>query len=456
MRSKFLKCAAIVSLGVCSLVAPVAKAAGPKKGKAPAASKAADANAKKPLELHADDKSMKKQMGWEDKVMGPDDKRAELEKIARANAINEKAAKEREKQAALEAAAPAPKAAPTPSRKNELAIPQTAEEKALNDSDRGKSHEISPKLASEAAQAPVPAAKPADDKFIDKLLKEESGPSRKRAASANDRELDALLNDAKEKPAGRKHKGDAVDDMIKTADKGPAMPAPRSPASQPDWMKQPEIGSTPAAASPPPPPPVAVKPAPKKDDGVIHVVQGAAVQPAAAPTPPPAPVASRTINGRGKKGAPKAAPAPVNWNDPFADKKPVASRDSRDEEATAPPPRKAPASRPAAATPAAWNDPFADSPEPRRTTRRTPAPTPAPAPAPAATKRGEKSDPSAHPAGWKDPFTKAPSEPTRAPVAMREPVKGESSKWEIAARRSPAAHAAETHATGWAVLKKRR
>jgi hypothetical protein len=456
MRSKFLKCAAIASLGVCSLIAPVAQAAGPHKGKAAPAAKAADA--KKPNELHADDKSMKKQMGWEDKVLGPDDKRAELDKIARANAINEKAAKEREKQAALEAAAPAPKAAPSTNKKNELAIPQTAEEKALNDSDRGKSHEISPKLASEAAQAPVPAAKPADDKFIDKLLKEEGTGSKKKSASArdNDRELDALLNGAKEKPAGRKHKGDAVDDMIKTADKGPAMPAPRSPASQPDWMKQPEITSTPSAAAPPPPPPVAVKPAPKKDDGVIHVVQGAAVQPAA--PPPPAPVASRAVNGRGKKGAAKIAPAPVQWNDPFADKKPIASRDqrNRDEEESAPPPRKAPASRPAA-TPAAWSDPFADSPEPRRTTRRAPAPAAPPVVAPAAPKRNEKADPTAHPAGWKDPFTKAPAAPARAPLAMREPAKGESSKWEIAAHRTPARATSETHAAvGWAVLKKRR
>src|SRR5947209_10626523 len=45
-------------------------------------------------------------------VMGPDDKRAELQKIARARAINEKAEKEKEKQAALEVAAPAPKAGP--------------------------------------------------------------------------------------------------------------------------------------------------------------------------------------------------------------------------------------------------------------------------------------------------------------------------------------------------------
>jgi hypothetical protein len=445
MRSKFLMCAALASLGVCSFLAPDARAAGPKGRSAQKADASKDGK-KAAAELHADDKSMKKQMGWEDKVLGPDDKKAELEKIARANAINEKAAKEREKQAALEAAAPAPKASPAKnSLKNEVAIPQSAEEKRLNEQ-ATKPHEISPKLASEAAQAPVPAAKPADDKFIDKLLKEEH-PSGKKKATANDRELDALLAGAKEKPAGRRGKHDLVDDMIKSADKGPAMPAPRAPSAQPDWMKQPEITST-SVASAPPPPPVAAKPAPK-DDGVIHVVQGAAVQPA---TPPaPAPVATRTGKKKGKLAA------PVAWNDPFADKKPVSSsRDRGDKEELPPAPRKEAAARPAPA-PAAWNDPFADSPEPRRPTRRS-APAAPPVVAPAnPPKRNDKADPSSRPAGWKDPFTKAPAAPAHAAVAMREPVKGESSKWEIAAHRAPARASASSEArpTGWAVLKKR-
>jgi hypothetical protein len=454
MRSKLLTFAAIASLGVCSLLTPSARAANP-KAKA-AAEKAAEK--KKAAELHADDKAMRKQMGWEDKVMGPDDKRAELEKIARANAINEKAAKEREKQAAIEAAAPK---APVKASKNEMALPATAEEKKLNETD-GKAHEISPKLASEAARAPVPASKPADDKFIDKLLKEEQPSKKKASATASDRELDALLAGAKDKPSGHKRKGDVVDEMIKSADKGPAMPAPRSTAALPEWTKQPEIASTPAPTPPPAPAPVAAKPAPKqKDDGVIHVVQGAAVQSA---TPAPAPVAARatTTSTSGRKKGSKAAP--VVWNDPFADKKPIASRDH-----DAPAPRKEPTSRPAPS--AEWNDPFADAPEPKRSTRRA-APAAPPVVAPASTpKRGEKTDPSARPAGWKDPFTKAPRAtsskepfakmpapvPAHAPVAMREPVKGESSKWEIAARRSPVVHASasESHVGGWGVIKKR-
>src|SRR4051812_35087299 len=111
MRSKSSFSAAIVLAGVCTWsplgITRAAHAAGP-KGKASAADKQSAADKKKAAELHADERSMKKQLQWEDKVMGPDDKRAELDKIARAHAINEKAEKEKERQAALEPVAPAP------------------------------------------------------------------------------------------------------------------------------------------------------------------------------------------------------------------------------------------------------------------------------------------------------------------------------------------------------------
>jgi hypothetical protein len=81
MRSKSLFGAAIALAIVCTWFAPRAHAADP-KGKAAA-------DKKKAAELHADEKAMKKQFNWEDKVMGPDAKSAELEKIARAHAINE-------------------------------------------------------------------------------------------------------------------------------------------------------------------------------------------------------------------------------------------------------------------------------------------------------------------------------------------------------------------------------
>ena len=369
--------------------------------------------------------------------MGPDSKRTELEKIARARAINEKAEKDKEKQAAFEATAPAPKAAP-PSKKNEKS------EVSLLSSDKGDSgraHEISPKLETAAAQAPVAPSKPADDKFIDKLLREEDAPSKKRAASSSDKELENLLAGAKEKPH---KKGDSVDDLLKSADKGPAMPAPRAQnTGLPEWAKQPEIAPTPAPA----PSPVAMRPAAKKpDSGVIQVVQGAASNAPAVVTPAsrPAPVAARA----GRKAPVAKAPVAAAWSDPFADKRPLASAA----------PKKEAASHPAASTDTSWNDPFANDPGETRKAVRHSTPTSTTAPSAASPKKTEPAG--AHPAGnagWKDPFTKASSEPSRAPVAMRELGKSESSKWEIAARRpSTRVAASDTHAAGgWGVLKKR-
>jgi hypothetical protein len=457
MRSKSLL-AALALAGLWSGIgfAPVVHAADAKSKAAAEKSKAA-ADKKKAAELHADEKSMKKQLQWEDKVLGPDDKRAELDKIARAHAINEKAEKEKERQAALEAAAPAPAKPAKKDMKAEVALPSAPEEKST-----APQREVSPKLSTEAAMAAPAPVKPADDKFIDKLLKEEQ-PSTKKRASASDRELENLLAGAKgDKPSGRKNKGDSVDDLLKAADKGPAMPAPRAAAALPDWTKTPDI----APSAPPPPPPVAKAPA-KKDDGVIQVVQGAA---SFAPPPPPPPVATRAPAGR-KNGRAGSAPAKaaVEWNDPFADKKP-ATRDqftpaasvTRKETAAARPSSSSSSSSTAAA---GWSDPFADVQEVRRAPRRQAPPTP-PAPAataPAPSKRTEKPEPAAHPPGWKDPFTKAPAEPARAAVAMRELSKSESSKWEIAShshRGASRTAAADTHAaapapTGWSILKKR-
>jgi hypothetical protein len=451
MRSKLLVCAAAIAVylaaGLSSRYVSVAHAAGANGKKKDAA---ASADAKKPAELHADDKSMKRQTQWEDKVMGPDSTRAELDKIARARAVNEKAEREKERQAALEPATPAPKAAPAKASKSEVSLLSPDAEKS-----DAKAHEISPKLDTEAAKAPVPAAKRGDDKFIDKLLRDEGAPGNgkaKRASSGNDKELDALLAGVKDQPGanGKRKRGDSVDDLLKTADKGPAMPAPRAQSGGlPEWAKVPEIAPTP----PPAPPPVAVKVAPKKpDSGVIQVVQGAAGNAPAVVTPNK-PAASAPVAARGSRKTPaKAAAAPVAWSDPFADKKPVAAAQS---------PKKEPASRPSASASSdtTWNDPFAEPDEPRKTVRHTTQAPPSPAAPTSPAKRNDKAEPSARPAGWKDPFTKATPPtpaPARASVAMRDLGKNESSKWEIAARR-PAARSTPSEARstgGWAVLKK--
>ena len=159
MRSKLLVCTAIAAAGMSSAwFAPVAHAASKRAAAAQKSREQKDQKEKsaKPTELRADDKSMTKQLQWEDRVMGPDSKRAELDKIARAHAITEKAEKDKEKQAALEATAPAPR--PEKAKKAEVALPSMSDEKPS--ADEGRAHEISPKLETAAAQAPVPASKP--------------------------------------------------------------------------------------------------------------------------------------------------------------------------------------------------------------------------------------------------------------------------------------------------------
>jgi hypothetical protein len=451
MRSKLSLCAAVSAFGVCAWLGSAAQASGAKD-------RSAKDKAKTPTELHADDKSMKKQLQWEDKVMGPDSKRAELDRIARAAAINEKAAKDakdKEKQEAVEAPAPRASTRKVEARA-EVALPSSAEERAL-EADSGR-HEISPRLSTEAAATPPPPSKPADDKFIDKLLREDT-PGRKRT-STSDKELESLLAGAKDKPAGHK-RGDVVDDLIKSADKGPAMPAPRNEAGLPDWARQPEI-----APSSPPPAPVAMRTSPR-NDGVIHVVQGAGSAGAFATSTPGATRAASNRRG-GVRPAPVRAPAaaPVAWSDPFADTKTVATRDRSSNTSSArgltsaPELKKEPASRPSATTTSAWSDPFADSPETRKPARHA-SPASAPAVPASTTKRGEKADPGSRSpgstgSGWKDPFTTGPSESTHAPVAMRELSKSESSKWDVATRHV-AAHPStgDSRVGGWNVLKKR-
>jgi hypothetical protein len=454
MRSKFFTCTALAVAGVLAGVpgasAPVAHAADPKaKGK------------KKQAELGD---AISKQLQWEDKVMGPDDKRAELDKIARAQAITKAGAEkaerdkaERERQAAREAAQPRQQA-----RKSDVSLPSVNDE----GSGRGDKARAQKNETAEAAPAPPPA-KPADDKFIDKLLKDESASNRKKASKGDDRELEALLANTKDKqPASRGHgkKSDMVDNLLESADKAPAMPAPRAKPVVPEWAR-PELSPTPAPA------PMAIRPAQKKDDGVIHVVQGAA-GPTLSP-PRPAPVAARVMTpAPTPTGRRQAAAKSSGWSDPFVDggSKKVAARDRDDRDPftssmpaaisarkMAPPP---PAARREPPRPAAspsggnWNDPFADGPD-RKAARRAPAAAPAPVMTPKSAPRGTGAR-----TRWKDPFsddTSSSKPAARTTVAMREPARGESPKWEIAGAR----HAARASATSastrsrWGAIKKR-
>ncbi|HEY4395796.1 MAG TPA: hypothetical protein VGP64_17125 [Polyangia bacterium] len=414
-------------------------------------------------------------MQWEDSVMGPDDKRAELDKIARAQAINkaaaEKAAKEKEKadaQAAREKekADAAPK---TSKRGGEVALPTLPDEDSGNVSKskngkNGKTSEISPKLETAAAATPPPPVKHGDDKFIDGLLKDDGGKKKHKASAADDKALDDLLAVEKPKaaPSGKgKKKGDDVDSLLSSADKAPPMPETHVKHETPEWAK-PEISSTPVEA------PMPLRQAPKRNDGIIHVTQGAAPvasstpasrrTPAAAPPPParPAPVATRSTNSRRQPAADSNS-----WNDPFAvkgPKKTVAARASRGGDSGADDlDNMVPVNRRHPPSPARSDDDDASS---FRNAK-----------APAGTRRAA---PAAKPK-WKDPFTQseapAPA-PARAKVAARtaapaaarttiatrEPQKGESSKWELAAHHSSAAAESPTQGRSsgrWGVLKKR-
>ncbi len=88
MRSRSLVCAALVGFVFGGgLFSSTARAADP-KGKA----------AKKKSDDLADDKVIGKQLQWEDSVMGADEKRGELDKLARAQAINKAASEKAEKE----------------------------------------------------------------------------------------------------------------------------------------------------------------------------------------------------------------------------------------------------------------------------------------------------------------------------------------------------------------------
>ena len=410
MRSKLVICAALAGSFLVGGWSPVVRAES--KGKSAKGSKP------KASDSLTDDKTISKQMQWEDSVMGPDDKRAELDKIARAQAINkaaqEKAARDKEKAdaaAAREAAAPKPQ---TAKRGGDVAIPSVPDE--------------APKKV-ETAEAPPPPkpVKHGDDKFIDKLLKDE--PGSKKHNSVDDKALNDLL--AVDKPTAAKPKRkDDVDSLLQSADKAPPMPETHAKKELPEWAK-PEIQSTPQ------PTPVVLRTAPKRNDGVIRVVQGAATPArnvtASTRTPP---VATRV------QATNRRAPASDSgWNDPFADapKKTVAARDTRhssdfDDDFTASPRRRpAPA---AAARPSRGSDDFDDP----------------PTEAPKATSGNHRAAPAAKPANkWKDPFTEERPSPKAAhhKVAARSAAKTHHDRVQLAAADSAAAGS-------WGVLKKRR
>ncbi len=472
MRSRFLVCAALAGFAFANGQSRIAHAADPKAK-----------NAKKKGDDLAEDKSgISKTLQWEDKVMGPDDKKSELDKIRRAQEINKAAAEKAEKEKASNAAREAKekeaaaKAGPTTQKRGgEVALPTLPDEGPGAGKNKPQHTEVSPKLETTAAQTPPPALKPADDKFIDKLLKEESGPKKKRTSANEDKALvDMLASEKPTKPVGKKGKKDGVDDLLSDADKAAPMPETKIRHETPEWAK-PEIRE-----SAPAPTPIAVQKPVKRDDGIIRVVQGAAgstpsgsARPAVAtttttrtPAPPPgAGVRKQTAAVNSKPG---------EWADPFSDPSPrnkgggkqVAAKHVVDDDDVRPAARKNTAAAPPASSKRAsgdWDDPFETGGSRKSTGTRHAAPPVEPSkPAKAPARRGGGGK-------WDDPFTSnddapAKSKPAARPVvATREPAaKHESKKFAATPTATHKAVAAEepagkTPAQGrWGILKKRR
>src|SRR4029079_4944492 len=358
----FVVCAALAGFALANTFSSTANAADAK------------AKAKKKDDSSEDKTGIGKTLQWEDKVMGPDDKKSELDKIRKAQEINKAAAEKAERDKAANAAREAKekeaaaKAGPqTTKRGGEVALPTMPDE---GDKAKVKHTEVSPKLETEAAKAPPPQLKPADKKFSDGLLKKQSGSKKKRASAAEDKALVDML--ATEKPSkaagGKKGRKDGVDDLLSDADKAAPMPETKVKHEPAEWAK-PEIRE-----SAPAPAPIAVQKPVKRDDGIIRVVQGAAgstpsgsARPAVAtttttrtPAPPPgAGVRKQTAAVNSKPG---------EWADPFSDPSPrnkggkqvAAKRVVEDDEDLRPAPRKNTAAAPASAKRASgdWDDPF--------------------------------------------------------------------------------------------------
>ena len=463
MRSRFLVCVALAGFALANGRSLVAHAADPK---AKSAKKNADSE---------DKTGIGKTLSWEEKVMGPDDKKSELDKIKQAQAINKAAQEKAERDKAANAAREAKekeaaaKAGPTTTKRGgDVALPTLPDEGPGAGKSKPQHTEISPKLDTAEAAKPAPVLKPADDKFIDKLLKEESGPRKKKGNAAEDKALVDML--ASEKPgkaatSGKKGRKDGVDDLLTEADKAAPMPETKVKHETPEWAK-PEIRER--APTPLPPPPMQKE---KPNDGIIRVVQGAAgsssgsAKPAVVTTttrtPPPPPGAgvrkqTAAVNSR-----------PGEWADPFSDPSPrkggkvtASKRQVVEDEDLRPAPRRGAAPPPATSKREAsrgggdWDDPFSDTDRKSTGTRRgaAPAESSKPAKAPARGRGNGK--------GWDDPFTQetpAAKKPGRAvaaaPVA-KKPVAAP------AAHRAVAAASADNEPAGkaqgrWGILKKR-
>ena len=247
MRSRSLVCAALAGFVFgAGLLSSTAHAADP-KGKA----------AKKKSDDLADDKVIGKQLQWEDKVMGADDKRGELDKIAQAQAINKAASEKAEKDKAASEAreakekAAAEKAGPTTSKRGgEVALPTLPDEgpskgkrKSQHDGDFAQARHGRGRRAAARAQA--------GRRQVHRQAAEgrRRGKKKKTVASDDKALIDMLSTEKPGKAAPRRRRSarTASTACCRTPTRQPSMGETKVKHETPEWAK-PEIRSTPTPA----------------------------------------------------------------------------------------------------------------------------------------------------------------------------------------------------------------
>ena len=216
---------------VCAALAGFALANGPSS-----VAHAADPKAKtrrRGDDLAEDKTGIGKTLQWEDKVMGPDDKKSELDKIRRAQEINKAAAEKAEREKAANAAREAKekeaaaKAGPTTQKRGgEVALPTLPDEGPSKGKVKAKTR------TSRRSSRPTPRSAAARAEAGRRQVHRQAaegrvGRARRSEASATDDKAlrrHARVGEAEQAGVGKKGKKDGVDDLLSDADKAAPMP----------------------------------------------------------------------------------------------------------------------------------------------------------------------------------------------------------------------------------------
>lgn len=325
-------------------------------------------------ELSSSDDALDKQMDWENKILGPNaEKKIDLAKIQKLQA--EEMAR-REKQEKIDRA-----------DKERKEREEAAAAAAKRNVKAAGTHDVP-----EIEETPPPPKQPVekhDDAFVDHLLKDKSGGSKKKSAAQTNDAVDELLNASKQdKPAATaksgRGKSDSVDQLLATADKEPTIKTVVHKSQAEEEPVSAEAAAREAAKK-------AIEAAAARDQAnrakrpVIPdaaVLRARAEASARANPPPPS------------RPAPPAA-SKAAWSDPFATDNPPTdypTKKSRLSTSVRPPdvdPPPPPTSgRRGSSRGGNWKDPFDAGGGGGGSPRSKPA----------------KGKPAKHPPNWKDPF----------------------------------------------------